>query len=400
MYRELLLAGCFAAAVFPHSVLAAYAVELPVEFASGAGTLSNHTARIVLDSATPGFNWSYNCNDISVVDSASSPIDFFLQSCDVVTQQAVIWVELPSIPPAPSSVRITLRYNDATAVSPSNAGNTFNDSGFLYHTQPYNNATPGPETRAEGDAIFNYDSVTTTAGYGCTRLNNANVDNSGVFGSNANIAYRLETILNVLVPGNYEFRYGNDYGHGGELRLDGTPLEATWIDDLWWGFNYAHPDVLTGSASLTSGAHSLDALGFELCCDGPAGLQFRLLPTGAWTNLDTSNTQMELLAPDCPLFKHRILTSEHRKGVELELKKTASDLSPSRGDTVTFTITIDNNGVFDATDVEVDDPIPAGFSAVSNISHSGTLTGSLLEWTVPVITASGTVSLTFDAVVQ
>lgn len=379
---------------------AAHNVELPIQLTSGTTVLNNHTARIVLDSSTPDFNWSYNCNDITVVDSLSNPLNFFIQTCDVVAQKAIVWVNVPLIPVSPSSIEITFRYNDSTASSVSNASSTFLDKGFLYHTQPYNNPVPGPESRAQGDAIFNYNTITTAAGYGCTQLSNANVDNSGVFGSNANIAYRLHTVLNVLVADTYEFRYGSDFGHGGELALDGTPIEADWANDLWWGFNYAHPDVLIGSVSLTNQAYTLDALGFELCCDGAAGLQYRRVPSGAWTNLTTASTDLELLAPDCPYEKYQPLIDEHRTAVELSISKTASNLSPSIGDTLTFSLTITNNGIFDAIDFTVSDAIPAGFTSVANISHSGSLIGSNLEWTIPSLAAGANMVLTFDAVVQ
>ena len=400
MYREVTIAGLMSLACYSNSVFAIHAVELPVELASASATLTNHTARIVLDSSTPGFDWSLNCIDLSVIDSATNPIDFFVQSCDVINQQAIVWVEVPSIPASPSSVNITLRYNDPSAVSLSSAVDTFDDEGFLFHTQPFFNPAPGPESRTEGDSIFNYDSVTTTAGYGCTQLAGANVNNSGVFGSNADIAYRLQTVLNVLVPGNYEFRYGNDYDHGGEMALDGIPIESDWTDNLWWGFNYSHPDVLTGTVTLSTQAYTLDALGFESCCDGSAGLQFRQLPAGAWANLDTANTQIELLAPDCPLYEHRVLTTEHRTGVELELTKTASDLNPSKGETITFLLTIKNSGPFDANNVEVADAIPVGFMGITNISHSGVLVGNLLQWTIVTVPTGDEVTLSFDAVVQ
>ena len=135
-----------------------------------------------------------------------------------------MWILLPVIPASPASVEIKLRYNDPGAISQSNANTTFIDSGFKYHTQPYNNAAPGPESRSDGDNIFNYDEVTTAAGYGCTQLNNLNVDNSGVFGSNSNIAYHVITFLDVVTAGDYEFRFGNDYGHGGELTIDSKIL--------------------------------------------------------------------------------------------------------------------------------------------------------------------------------
>ena len=55
---------------------------------------------------------------------------------------------------------------------------------------------------------------------------------------------------------------------------------------------------------------------------------------------------------------------------------------------------------FDAVDVLVTDPVPAGFGSLSNISHSGTFSGGVLEWTIPTISAGGSTTVSFDAVVQ
>ena len=385
--------------LIPKAAFSAHNVELPVELTSST-ILNNHTARIELDSTTPGFDWSLACNDITVVDSVSAALPFFVQTCDTTNQFAILWILLPVIPASPASVEIMLRYNDPGAISLSNANATFIDSGFKYHTQPYNNATPGPESRTDGDAIFNYDVVTTAAGYGCTQLNNVNVDNSGVFGSNSNIAYHIITFLDVVTAGDYEFRYGNDYGHGGELTIDSTPLEADWSNDLWWGFNYNNPDVLTGSVTLASQTYTLDALGFELCCDGPGGLQYRILPLGPWTDLTTTSTDLNLLAPDCPREKHRLKIADHRTAAELAIVKSVSDTSPSIGDTVRFTLTVENNAIHPAVNFIVTDNIPAGFNSVSNISHSGALTGNSLQWVIPSLAMGGSINLTFDAVVQ
>lgn len=379
---------------------AVFLVKLPIELGSTAGLLTNHTTRIVLDSSTPGFQWANSCNDITVVDSAAAPLPYFVEACDVAAQHAIVWVRVPLIPASPSTVTIEMRYADVGASSQSNALAVFTDRGFLYHTQPYAGVTPGPETRAAGDALFNYDSVTTSAGYGCTQLKTANVDNSGTFGSNADIAYHVQTVLNVKTAGNYEFRYGNDFGHGGETAIDGVPLEADWTGDLWWGFNYASPDVLIGSRNLSVDTYNLDMLGFERCCDGPAGMQYRILPAGAWKAMDVSSTDLELLAPDCPVDRVDIKVSDHMKGVDIALSKSVSDLTPSIGETVTFVLTLQNNGIFAATNVDLADMVPAGFGAVSNISNGGVLTGSQVDWLIPSLAAGGSLSVSFDAVVQ
>src|SRR5262249_41145350 len=50
---------------------------------------------------------------------------------------------------------------------------------------------------------------------------------------------------------------------------------------------------------------------------------------------------------------------------DLALAKTASDPTPNVGDTITFTVTLTNNGPNPATDVQVTDLLPVGLSFVA-----------------------------------
>lgn len=386
---------------FYHSLsLAAHSVRLPVEVTSPSGILTNHTASLTLDNFNaPGFDWGNNCADVSVVDSVGSALDHFVESCDTLNQILKLWVNIPLIPASPAFTEIEIRYADPIASSTSNASATFNDTGFLYQTQPYSNADPGPQSRAAGDAIFQYDNVSTVTGYGCTQLNNVNVDNSGVFGSNSNIAYHVLSVMHVKTAGTYEFRYGSDYGHGGEISIDGIPLESDWAGELWWSLNYTHPDVLTGSRFLNAGFYTLDSLGFEICCDGPSGLQYRLAPD-PWTTLSSPNTDIDLYAPDCPVEASQVLTNQHQTRVELELIKTVSNSNPSIGETVTFSIEVLNQGPFTATNYVVDDTVQAGFGSISNISNGGTLVGNQLEWVLPLLAPGSSQTVTFDAILN
>ncbi|MET1259864.1 gliding motility-associated C-terminal domain-containing protein [Flagellimonas sp. DF-77] len=84
--------------------------------------------------------------------------------------------------------------------------------------------------------------------------------------------------------------------------------------------------------------------------------------------------------------------------IDLELDIAISDSEPNVGDTVTFTITIDNLGDVTATNVAIQDLIPAGFGNITSIDNGGSFGGGAVSWTglsVPV--GSGTLVLTFDA---
>ncbi|NRB53755.1 MAG: DUF11 domain-containing protein, partial [Saprospiraceae bacterium] len=86
--------------------------------------------------------------------------------------------------------------------------------------------------------------------------------------------------------------------------------------------------------------------------------------------------------------------------IDLELIKTVSDATPNVGDVITFTIQVDNLGPDDATNVAIEDVVPNGYSAISNISNGGQLDGNIITWSGFTIADGGSISLSFDAIVN
>jgi len=93
-------------------------------------------------------------------------------------------------------------------------------------------------------------------------------------------------------------------------------------------------------------------------------------------------------------------------GVDLEIVKQVNDPAPNVGDVLTFTLKIVNNGPDTATNVQVTDIVPAGFSYVpasiagGSSNNDGSPGGTGLVWNI-VSLASGAVSVfTFQAEVN
>lgn len=275
-----------------------------------AATLTDYTVRVDINAANaPGFDFTNNGDDLIAWNGdTTAQLDFFVENVDSVAQTAIVWIRVPSVPPSPPDTQLFLDYNRADVLTPlSNLSNTFVNNGFKYHSQPHTSAAPGPETRAAGEAEFNFDEVTSNANYGCTNLTQINDDHSGVFTQNGDFALSISTQFIVPADALYEFRLGADFGSGGELYLDDLSLEADWTDDLWWALNFANADVLQGSRLLSAGSHTLRALGFERCCDGRAELQYRYDTNGngsladeTFSLLTTASPGITLLAPSCP----------------------------------------------------------------------------------------------------
>jgi len=91
---------------------------------------------------------------------------------------------------------------------------------------------------------------------------------------------------------------------------------------------------------------------------------------------------------------------EGREEIDLDITKSASDSTPNIGDVITFTLTITNAGLHDASNFLVKDKLPAGLSNVTNISHSGTVDSfNTINWTIPVLSVGTTISLNYETAV-
>jgi uncharacterized repeat protein (TIGR01451 family) len=85
------------------------------------------------------------------------------------------------------------------------------------------------------------------------------------------------------------------------------------------------------------------------------------------------------------------------QNADLELMKSVNDATPNVGDTVTFTITLTNNGPATATNVQVTDQLPAGLSFVMATPSQGSYTDGV--WTVGTVAAAATPTLQIQAMV-
>jgi large repetitive protein len=84
---------------------------------------------------------------------------------------------------------------------------------------------------------------------------------------------------------------------------------------------------------------------------------------------------------------------------DLELAKTVDNATPNLGQTVTFTLTLDNLGPDEATGVEVTDLLPAGLSFQSATPSQGAYDDATGVWTVGTVAASGSATLDIVALV-
>ncbi|WP_010521223.1 T9SS C-terminal target domain-containing protein, partial [Aquimarina agarivorans] len=84
---------------------------------------------------------------------------------------------------------------------------------------------------------------------------------------------------------------------------------------------------------------------------------------------------------------------------DLSLVKSIDNESPNVGDVITFTLSIANAGPDTASGVAIQDVLPIGFSQISDVSNSGTVTDNTIDWTNLIVPLAG-LELTYSAVVN
>jgi uncharacterized repeat protein (TIGR01451 family) len=84
---------------------------------------------------------------------------------------------------------------------------------------------------------------------------------------------------------------------------------------------------------------------------------------------------------------------------DLALTKTVDNTTPNVGETITYTVTLSNNGPDAATDAQVTDLIPAGVSFVSDTPSQGTYDSATGLWTAGTVNVGSPATLTIRATV-
>jgi uncharacterized repeat protein (TIGR01451 family) len=127
---------------------------------------------------------------------------------------------------------------------------------------------------------------------------------------------------------------------------------------------------------------SYAAMGGQLIVEAALGCL-----NNGWTTLGPTSAQPFASEQACVDFVNGGGTPV-AAGADLSIAKTVDDATPNVGDTVTFTITLADNGPAAATNVQVTDLLPVGLTFISSTPSQGNyLSGSGL-WTVGTVTTS------------
>jgi uncharacterized repeat protein (TIGR01451 family) len=156
-------------------------------------------------------------------------------------------------------------------------------------------------------------------------------------------------------------------------------------NDLWWSYNWSHPDGLQGSINLNAGYHRLEVIGFEGCCDGGITVQYKK-PGASFQTYATSN--IDIVSRKCPTIEPTAsFGAKAYHPPAITIKKTSQVISdpvnltnnPKRiaGARVRYTIAVSNAGSpVDLDSVHIIDPIPANTALQLGVSDFSFQDGS------------------------
>ena len=320
-----------------------------VNIKENSGTsLTNYQVKLTLNSSSfdSRYNWSSGGVDLRVYDTNdSTALQFWIENWNQSAKTATVWVRFPTLS-ANANRGIFLYYGNTSAPTLANVPFTFVQPGIKFHSR---RVTQNPNSLSNAQSLFN-NSNDTTSGYGCTFITNfTGITNGALFGSKNNFIAYSETYFEVKSgeTGNWAFRYGADFGWGGGLYVNGSPLDEKWNTDLWWANNWSNTnEILQGTINLPVGYHKLEIIGGEPGNDGGITVQYRK-PSGSWTTFSTSNIDIRSRA--CPVTEPTITFGAHDVcGVDLE-QQTTTPTSNSWAVNSTQTLSFRVNNIDAAT---------------------------------------------------
>jgi hypothetical protein len=194
--------------------------EINISTSAGA-TPANYQIELDLDNTNVGanFNWSRSCEDLRVLDNQTK-LDYWIQSCNSVSEQATIWVKMPlSFTTAPKTLHIYYGNLNVNNESSGDAVFDFFDdfSGDLSKWTEHKN----PDKIFIVDNYLQISGATTSAPYG-----------HSVIGSDATYSGFLNGIIdgelyldtNAIAEMGFRGNYASNTGY--KSRADARPSEG------------------------------------------------------------------------------------------------------------------------------------------------------------------------------
>jgi len=174
-----------------------------------------------------------------------------------------------------------------------------------------------------------------------------------------------------------------------------TAANVELTDLLPTGLTFLTATASQGSYANTTGIWAVGAV----VPGTPQTLQIqaRVVSPAAQTNTATIS-HADQFDPDTT--NNSASATESAQQANLNLNKTVSNATPNVGDTITYTLTLTNNGPNAATNVSVTDALPAGLTLLNAIASPGSYDSNSGVWTVGNLANGAIATLTLTVQVD
>jgi uncharacterized repeat protein (TIGR01451 family)/fimbrial isopeptide formation D2 family protein len=176
-------------------------------------------------------------------------------------------------------------------------------------------------------------------------------------------------------------------------------VDVTVADPLPAGLEFVSATPSAGSYDPVSGAWALGTV--ANASSQTLTIAARVLAPASGPALPQTNTATATsTTPDPNPDNNTGSSTETPKQADLAVSKAVSDATPNVGDTIAFEIIVTNRGPDAATNVVVNDLLPAGLTFVSATASQGSYDAGTGIWTVGSVASGGTTALTVLATVD
>ena len=181
------------------------------------------------------------------------------------------------------------------------------------------------------------------------------------------------------------------------------PSEATGIevtDQIPTGFTYVSDDSGgsynsgTGIWAIGNLATGNNAVLKVIATVNAAGIYTNEAELTAADNYDPNSTPGNGITTE---DDYSSVTVDAVPVADLSMTKSASDMNPTTGDTIVFTLTVQNDGPSNATGIAVEDVVPDGYGNITPISSGASLNGNTITWSGLTVNGGTSVQLQFSA---
>jgi large repetitive protein len=180
---------------------------------------------------------------------------------------------------------------------------------------------------------------------------------------------------------------------------DYLPLGYSSINSIAGGGIYLNDTITWSIDTLLAGADS--SFTFTAKVNAPTGAANEYKNTTQVTKVDQFDSDSTPDNDDGDQSEDDEASSTINQQVaDLSLTKTVSNNTPNVGDVVTFTIQVSNAGPDAATNLEIEDYLPIGYSSINTITGGGIYLNDTITWSIDTLLAGADSSFTFTAKVN